>query len=91
MGAFRRRWPGLSLRPGRGLALLSARPATPGLNGWTNVTGEPKTAFRLPELGVIDVHSPCSPAPRIPHLTCPPATGPHNAHMYRHRYRHCRP
>ena len=52
-------------------------------NGWANVTGEPKTAFRLREPGVVDVHLTVqSGTPGYPIFTLPAGYRPsHNTHM----------
>lgn len=62
MGVFRRQWPGVSYGRGEDWHYVGEVGEPAFLNGWTNVTGEPKTAFRIRAAGAVDVH-----------LTDPPA------------------
>lgn len=83
MGVFRRQWPGVSYGRGEAWHYVGEAGEPAFLNGWTNVTGEPKTAFRLRELGVIDVHlNVQSGTPGYPIFTLPEGYRPaHNTHM----------
>lgn len=55
MGAFRRRWPGLSYGRGEDWHYVGATDEPAFQNSWANVSGLPKLAFRLREAGVVDI------------------------------------
>lgn len=83
MGVFRRQWPGVSYGRGEAWHYVGEVGEPAFLNGWTNVTGEPKTAFRLRESGVVDVHLTVqSGTPGYPIFTLPTGYRPsNNTHM----------
>lgn len=55
MGAFRRRWPGLSYGRGEDWHYVGATDEPAFQNSWANASGLPKLAFRLREAGVVDI------------------------------------
>ena len=55
MGAFRRRWPGLSYGRGEDWHYVGEAGEPAFATGWSNSTGNPKLAFRIRESGVVDV------------------------------------
>lgn len=56
MGAFRRRWPGVSYGRGEGWHYVGEAGEPAFENDWVNVSGWPATAFRFREAGIVDVH-----------------------------------
>lgn len=56
MGAFRRRWPGVSYGRGEGWHYVGASGEPAFTNSWANVSGEPAVAFRIREAGIVDIH-----------------------------------
>lgn len=56
MGAFRRRWPGLSYGRGEDWHYVGEAGEPAFENSWANLSGWAATAFRARELGVVDVH-----------------------------------
>ena len=55
MGAFRRRWPGVSYGRGEDWHYVGDTGEPAFQNGWANVANAPKLAFRQREAGVVDI------------------------------------
>lgn len=56
MGAFRRRWPGVSYGRGEGWHYVGEAGEPAFENSWANVSGGVALAFRIRESGVVDIH-----------------------------------